>query len=74
MEKNGITLAVYFFTKSLVLHVGHACADLEGKEVGKGEGMGRIPPGKKKILNLHSTMHIYNYKKYASDPLPGKMI
>lgn len=36
MEKNGITVAVYLFTKRLVLHVGHACADLEGKEVGKG--------------------------------------
>lgn len=38
MEKNGITVAVYLFTKRLVLHVGHACADLEGKEVGKGGG------------------------------------
>lgn len=28
------------FTKNLVLHVGHACADLEGKEVGKGGGHG----------------------------------
>lgn len=50
MEKNGITLAVYLFTKRLVLHVGHACADLEGKEVGTGEGMGRTPPGKLKFL------------------------
>lgn len=52
MEKNGITVAVYLFTKRLVLHVGHACADLEGKEVGKGGGMGmgRTPPGKLKFL------------------------
>lgn len=44
------------FTKNLVLHVGHACADLVGKEVGKGGGMGmgigigRTPPGKLKFL------------------------
>lgn len=45
------------FTKNLVLHVGHACADLEGKEVGKGGGgmgmgigIGRTPPGKLKFL------------------------
>lgn len=50
MEKNGITVAVYLFTKRLVLHVGHACADLEGKEVGKGgHGHGSDNPWKIKI-------------------------
>lgn len=58
MEKNGIILVVYFFIKSLVLYVGYVCVDLEGKEVGKGEGMGWIFLGKKIFKFIQYNVYI----------------
>lgn len=74
LEKNGITLAVYLFTKKFGLTCRPCMRGSRGKGGREGGGHGSDTPRKKKFLNLHSTMYIYNYRRDASDPLPGKMV